>query len=74
MGKSHNVRVCRRCGCRKTRVVDARQRNSIMWRTRQCHSCGNRWTTVEIDEWWFHNMLDAMNMAEGIVRKEGKQK
>ena len=72
MGRSRNVRVCRRCGCRKTRVIDCRQNSGIMRRTRECHNCGNRGTTVEIDEWWFYNMLDAMNMAEGILHKEGK--
>ena len=66
MPRSRNVRVCRRCGCRKTKVIDCRQYSGIMRRVRECHSCGTRWTTVEIDEWWFQRMLDAKNKEEGL--------
>ena len=66
MPRSMNVRVCRRCGCRKTKVIDCRQYSGIMRRVRECHSCGTRWTTVEIDEWWFQQMLDAKNKEEGL--------
>lgn len=67
--RSRNVRVCRRCGCRKTKVVDCRQNSGIMRRVRQCSSCDNRWTTVEIDEWWFDLMLDSLNAAEGLLKQ-----
>ena len=73
MSKSKNVRVCRRCGCRKTKVIDCRQYNGIMHRMRRCTSCGNRWTTVEIDSWWFDRMLAALNAAEGMGEKHGKE-
>lgn len=66
MPRSRNVRVCRRCGCGKTKVIDCRQYSGIMRRVRECHSCGTRWTTVEIDEWWFQQMLDAKNREEGL--------
>lgn len=64
--KSNNVRMCRRCGCRKTRVINCRQNSGIMRRVRTCNSCGNRWTTVEIDEWWFDQMLWAYNKSKGM--------
>lgn len=67
-GKSRNVRVCRRCGCRKTKVVDCRQGSGIMRRVRRCSQCDNRWTTVEIDEWYFLMMLDALNVARGMTK------
>ena len=68
MAKSRNVRQCRRCGCRKTKVVNCRQNSGIMRRVRECGDCGNRWTTVEIDERWFELMLDTLNRSEGVLR------
>ena len=68
MAKSRNVRICRRCGCRKTRVINCRQYSGIMKRVRECHSCGNRWTTVEIDEWWFMQILDNYNEKQGKIQ------
>lgn len=67
MAKSINVRICRRCGCRKTKVVNCRQYGGIMRRVRECHSCGTRWTTVEIDEWRYYRLMDRYN---GIQTKE----
>jgi transcriptional regulator NrdR family protein len=39
-----------------------------MKRVRECHSCGNRWTTVEIDEWWFMQILDNYNEKQGRIQ------
>lgn len=73
MAKSKNVRICRQCGSRKTRVVDVRQYSGIIRRMRLCNTCKNKWTTVEIDEWWFDRMRAALYAAEGMG-KDGDYK
>ena len=69
MSATRNVRVCRRCGCNQTKVIDCRQKSGIMRRMRQCDKCGTRWTTVEIDEWYFKTMQDTCSMAKNLIER-----
>ena len=46
-----NVRICRRCGCEKTRVFNVRNNvKGLLKRRRECPDCGFRWSTVEIEQ------------------------
>lgn len=65
---NRNVRICGRCGCRVTRVSNGRDTTGVMRRTRECANCGNRWTTVEIDEWLYDLMDSTIERAEGILK------
>lgn len=39
---------CTKCGGGKNDVVDTRPSAAGVWRRRQCRTCGDTWTTVEI--------------------------
>jgi hypothetical protein len=45
-GMSQN---CRKCGSPSS-VKDSRPSGQDIRRRRQCHACGHRWTTFEVDE------------------------
>lgn len=47
-----NVRICRVCGCDRSRVKDVRATvtQDVLKRWRRCPECGRCWTTVEIME------------------------
>ena len=52
-----NARTCRRCGYEKSRVFDSRNDNDLLKRRRECLNCGFRWSTVEIEEFTFDNLI-----------------
>lgn len=67
MVRGQNVRVCGRCGCKDTKVINCRQSSGVMRRMRECVQCGHRYTTVEIDEWWYQNMVDSVDTARDVL-------
>ena len=52
-----NARTCRRCGYEKSRVFDSRNDNDLLKRRRECLNCGFRWSTVEIEEFAYEDLV-----------------
>lgn len=65
-----NARVCNRCGCEKSRVVNCRDYSGRMRRVRECTQCGRRWTTVEVDEWYFDMMDETLRRHMNELQTE----
>ena len=51
-----SARVCKCCGCAKSRVTDVRDKYGVVLRSRECTRCGHRWQTVEVERWIFERM------------------
>ena len=58
---------CPVCGSKQIKTVDTRLRESmILKRRRECLKCGARYTTAEITNSDFKNLLEAKKELDGI--------
>ena len=53
-----NARKCRRCGNAKSHVFGVRiTKNDLLERKRECLNCGFRWSTIEVEQMTFEQMV-----------------
>lgn len=52
-----NARICCRCGCKHSRVINIRNDSKgFVKRRRECDKCKFRWCTVEIEQMAFEKL------------------
>lgn len=63
----NNIRICKNCGSKKFETVDSRGNSCSIRRRKKCISCGERFTTYEIDENDFVYLQNIMNERKNIM-------
>ena len=57
--------VCPYCGCKDTIVMDKRNRGDrAIRRRRQCKSCGKRWSTIEMVDSDYNQIINAIKEGQ----------
>lgn len=57
------VNICPKCKSRNTATYHLNHKMGTNHRTRVCHDCGHRWSTIELNEVEFDKLCDTIEMA-----------
>ena len=52
-----DARMCPKCGCDRSKVIDIRDTTGMVKRRRKCPECGYRWSTVEVEKSAFDELI-----------------
>jgi transcriptional regulator NrdR family protein len=62
-----DVNICE-CGSRNIKVVDSRQHDVTIWRTRLCSDCNRRFYTVEVERSAYFRARDIGNAFDHLAK------